>query len=198
MKMDRNQYKHLNGHLVPPEEIKYLTNLSGKVDLMEIWEMTTTFLMWPWPERMVSRSKLTRWSWLGMSSLLNHLTVNITSTTLTSWSISTALSNRQEVASAGEPLLSCHTSPNSITRGRWWSSQPSLGNLFMWLFTNCRQAVSIVLVLSSMAGVRPPPPSWQCQDFHGFFYSHPSLIAMLLLKLILKDKILSLFSWFCK
>ena len=25
-----------------------------------------------------------------------------------------------------------------------------------------------------LAGVRPPP-SWQCQDFHGFCYGHPSL-----------------------
>ena len=28
-----------------------------------------------------------------------------------------------------------------------------------------------------LAGVRPPPPSWQCQDFHGFYYGHPSLKA---------------------
>ena len=28
-----------------------------------------------------------------------------------------------------------------------------------------------------LAGVRPPPPSWQCQDFHCFYYGHRSLKA---------------------
>ena len=42
--------------------------------------------------------------------------VNITSktSTLTSWSISTVLSSRQEAAAAGEPMLSCHISPTQV------------------------------------------------------------------------------------
>ena len=97
-------------------QMEYLTNMSGTVELLDIWEMTTTLLMWPWPVRMISRWKLTRWSWLGRSSLLNYLKVNITSktSTLTSWSISTVLSSRQEAAAAGEPMLSCHISPSQV------------------------------------------------------------------------------------
>ena len=30
---------------------------------LKIWATTTTLLMWPWPMRMVSRWKHTRWSW---------------------------------------------------------------------------------------------------------------------------------------
>ena len=47
------------------QEMKYSVNMSGKVELWETWETTTTLLMWPWPLRMISRQKLTRWSWLG-------------------------------------------------------------------------------------------------------------------------------------
>ena len=31
--------------------------------LLKKWEMTTSSVMWPWPERMVSWLKPTRWSW---------------------------------------------------------------------------------------------------------------------------------------
>ena len=31
----------------------------------------------------------------------------------------------------------------------------------------------------SWQGSDPPPPSWQCQDFHGFCYGHPSLMSMI-------------------
>ena len=109
-------------------QIKYSRNMSGTVKLLEIWEMTTTLLMSPWPVRMISGWKLTRWSWLGRSSLLNYLTVIVTSTILTSWFVL----SRGQAAAPGEPMLSCQLSPNSgtglsITRGRWWSCQPSLG-----------------------------------------------------------------------
>ena len=49
-------------------QIKYFANMSEKVELLEIWKRTTTLLMWPWPVRMVSSWKLTRWSWLDRSS----------------------------------------------------------------------------------------------------------------------------------
>ena len=51
-------------------QIRWLINMSGKVQLLKIWATTTTLLMWPWPVRMVSEWKLTRWSWLGRSFIL--------------------------------------------------------------------------------------------------------------------------------
>ena len=42
--------------------------MSDKVELLESWNRTTTLLMLPWSVRMVSRWKLTRWSWLGMNT----------------------------------------------------------------------------------------------------------------------------------
>ena len=51
-------------------QMKYLANMSIKVELLETWERTTTLLMWLWPVRMVSRWELTRWSWLGRYSLV--------------------------------------------------------------------------------------------------------------------------------
>ena len=70
--------------------------MSGKVDLLKTWEGTTTLLMWLWPVRMISRWKLTRWSWLGRYSFIDYFTVIITSRSL--------LRSRQEAAA-----------------GRWWS-----------------------------------------------------------------------------
>ena len=83
-------------------QIKYSVNMSGKVDLLKTWEGTTTLLMWLWPVRMISRWKLTRWSWLGRYSFIDYFTVIITSRSL--------LRSRQEAAA-----------------GRWWSSQPGQG-----------------------------------------------------------------------
>ena len=97
-------------------QIEYSTNMSGTVELLDIWEMTTTLLMWPWPVRMISRWKLTRWSWLGRSALLNYLTVNITSTTLTT---ALSMSSRQEAAAVGEAMLSCRISPTQVRVFEW-------------------------------------------------------------------------------
>ena len=71
-------------------QIKYSVNMSGKVDLLKTWEGTTTLLMWLWPVRMISRWKLTRWSWLGRYSFIDYFTVIITSRSL--------LRSRQEAA----------------------------------------------------------------------------------------------------
>ena len=83
---------------------------------LEISEKTMTLLMWPWPVRMLSRWKLTRWSWLGRSALLNYLTVNITSTTLTT---ALSMSSRQEAAAVGEAMLSCRISPTQVRVFEW-------------------------------------------------------------------------------
>ena len=83
-------------------QIKYSVKMSGNVDLLKTWEGTTTLLMWLWPVRMISRWKLTRWSWLGRYSFIDYFTVIITSRSL--------LRSRQEAAA-----------------GRWWSSQPGQG-----------------------------------------------------------------------
>ena len=41
-----------------------------------------------------------------------------------------------------------------------------------------------------------PPPSWQCQDLHGFCYSHPSLISVSLFISSSKSKdIVCRFEW---
>ena len=56
-------------------QIICFTNMSGKG---ELWTTTTTLLMWPWPMRIVNRVKLTRWSWLDKSSIINYLAVIIT------------------------------------------------------------------------------------------------------------------------
>ena len=51
-------------------QINYFANMSDKVERLEIWKRTTTLLMWPWPVRMVSGWKLTRWSWLGRCQII--------------------------------------------------------------------------------------------------------------------------------
>ena len=52
----------------------------------------------------------------GRSALLNYLTVNITSTTLTT---ALSMSSRQEAAAVGEAMLSCRISPTQVRVFEW-------------------------------------------------------------------------------
>ena len=81
-----------------------LSNMSGKVELLETWERTTTLLMWPWPVGMTIGWRLTGWSWMSRYSLIDYCTVGITSTSTTSTSL---LNSRLKAAA-----------------GHWWSRQP--------------------------------------------------------------------------
>ena len=53
---------------------------------------------------------------LRRSALLNYLTVNITSTTLTT---ALSMSSRQEAAAVGEAMLSCRISPTQVRVFEW-------------------------------------------------------------------------------
>ena len=71
--------------------------MSDKVELLEIWKRTTTLLMGPWRVRMVSRWKLTRWSWLGMNTRGLCYWIEIVMH-LTSWRLDFNFSSRKRQA----------------------------------------------------------------------------------------------------
>ena len=78
-------------------QIKYLGNMNHKVELLEIWKRTTILLMLPWSVRMVSRWKLTRWSWLGMNTRGLCYWIEIVMH-LTSWRLDFNFSSRKRQA----------------------------------------------------------------------------------------------------